>query len=192
MRELPALPSYAELTSLLSTIESADASEIHGLLCGLISATDSDANTSWQTALFPDKKRKSKKLQTALEQLYEASYHELSEFSFEFSLVLPDDDAALNHRAESLGRWCQGFLTGLKRGDITAKKEGLPAEISETLNDIGEIALVNFDGVTTNDEDETAYYELVEYVRLAVLTIYHELKPKRPEPTITSENDLLH
>ena len=188
MQELPSLPSYLELmTQLKETLPEADAAELHGLLCGYICSTSGNQNAPWEKLILGNKKNK--QVREMLQQLFEASFHQLSEFSFEFSLVLPADDTSLTQRAEGLGFWCQGFLTGLKQADITAEKNNLPDEVADTLKDIAEIALVNFDDITANEEDETAYFELVEYVRLAVLTIYHELnsnqlqqKPRKDEP----------
>jgi uncharacterized protein YgfB (UPF0149 family) len=61
------------------------------------------------------------------------------------------------------------------------------------LDDITEISEINFGDIAENDEDESAYFELVEYVRLSVLMIFHELKIDAA-PTLINENEtpLIH
>ena len=39
-----------------------------------------------------------------------------------------------------------------------------------------EIAKMNYEEVVESEEDETAYVELVEYVRMAAILIYEELR----------------
>jgi uncharacterized protein len=190
MKEIPPLPSYGELaTALTEAKTNANAAQIHGLFCGYISATSGKMDKQWEKTVFGNKK-----IQPAcrelLVQLYEISYHQMSEFSFEFSLLLPDDDTNINFRTENLGLWCQGFLTGLEQSDVPLKNRDA-SELTEALDDIVEVAQVNFGDIADDDEDETAYFELVEYVRLAALMIFQELKSSNPNNT-SDESNLLH
>lgn len=180
--------SYTELTGILQKIQpNCHVSQIHGLLCGYICATSGDPVNFWHN-IFPGVK-KSKKGEAILNSLYETTYHQLSEFSFEFAMLLPEDDADINLRAESLGLWCQGFLTGLEQSDI-ANRIQRNTELKEALDDIIEIAQLSFGDIDKNEEDEFAYFELVEYVRLSALMIFHELKSDMPEQDI-NKNDAL-
>lgn len=190
MSETSNLPSYAEFADILQKIEpTCHFAQIHGLLCGFICGTSGESEPDLWDEVFPNTK-KSKKGETVLKQIYESAYHQLSEFSFEFNLLLPDDETDINIRAEALGLWCQGFLTGLElsKVSVTHPPEG---EVKEALDDIIEIAQINFGDIASNDEDETAYFELVEYVRLTVLMIFHELKSDGSEQQ-SSEDSLLH
>jgi uncharacterized protein YgfB (UPF0149 family) len=169
---MSSLPGYTELTSALKNAESPfQAAEVHGFICGLLCATSGKIDNSWEKIILGDKKNRSAR--ELLEQLFETSYHLISEFSFEFALVLPDDKVDINARTEALGSWCQGFLTGLKQCKVPIENRE-PSEVTDTLNDMLEIAKVNYGDMSANDEDETAYFELVEYVRLGVLMIFHE------------------
>ena len=104
-------------------------------------------------------------------------------------MLLPNDKTDINLRTEALGSWCQGFLSGLKQCHIPLENRE-PGDITDTLSDITEIAKVNFGDIKTTDEDEMAYFELVEYVRLAVLMLFHELNAIEPDETIDGdEND---
>lgn len=182
----PMMPSYATLEkSLEQTVSSLYPAEVHGLMCGYICAIHDKQDYDWDT-LVPGIK-KNKKCQLLLDQLFETTYHQLSEFSFEFSLLLPSDNAAMSARAESLGLWCQGFIIGIQQS-AALKQKNVSEEITNALEDLTEIAQVDYNNMSDTDEDETAYFELVEHVRLAALMIYHELA----QPDNTDPDHLLH
>lgn len=174
MSKTPSLPSYTELESALRKIEpNSNVAQIHGFICGVLCVTSGEIGDIWKKILPTAKNPK--KTKVMLTEIYENTYHQLNEFSFEFSLLLPDDEDDINARAEALGLWCQGFLTGLEESPEPVRKHA-PAEVVEGLDDLLEIAKINFGDIASNEEDETAYYELSEYVRLTVLMIYQELK----------------
>lgn len=186
MSEMSPLPSYTDLTDALEKTQSPlHASEVHGLICGIICIAEGGAENQWETLVEgPKKNKQSTEL---LRQLYTASFEEISQFSFEFALLLPETDTDINSRAECLGFWCQGFLTGLEQAS-TSIEERTSEEVKDALNDLTEIAQVQYEDIASTDEDETAYFELVEYVRLVVLMIYHDLNTEAPP----GEENLLH
>jgi uncharacterized protein YgfB (UPF0149 family) len=184
----PSLPGYAEVTTALKkTPGRYNASQVHGLMCGLICAISAKDSTRWEGILGIAKDPEGLEV---LQRLYETSYHQMSEFSFEFTLLLPSDKTEINKRAEALGLWCQGFLTGLEQGKVPIKNRE-PGEVTEALDDFIEISQVNYDDTATTDEDETAYFELVEYVRLAALMVYQELRSENP-PILANSSSSLH
>lgn len=190
MNAKPSLPTYEEFTHSLHHIDnSLDAAETHGLLCGYLCATSGaeKMDTVFKNLLLDGKKNQ--KVYTVLQQSYEASYDYLTEFSFEFNLILPDDDTDINVRAEALGLWCQGFLTGLAQSTQALQNHPDP-EITEALNDLKEITQVKFGDISNNDEDETAYFELVEYVRLTALMLFNELKSDNSSGEATKNTQL--
>lgn len=184
MTQTHPLPSYTELAEALQGTDSTcNPAEAHGIICGLICATSGELAKDWQKMIVGPKK--DAHCSNILQDLMEASYHEMSDFSFEFSLVLPDDSIDINARTETLGLWCQGFLTGLQQSS-TPIEEFASDDVNDALNDIVEIAQVNYGDISDTDEDETAYYELVEYVRLVVLMVYHEMNNTE---SIASDDD---
>lgn len=174
MSQLPLASDYDEMTeALIATQSPFLASEAHGLLCGVICVMPDSMQRRWeQLVLGPEKDAHSIDV---IQQVYISSYQQICEFSFEFILVLPSDNLDINLRTEALGLWCQGFLTGLNQGQSPIEQTP-NEEIQEALNDLAEIAQVTFGDIPSTSEDETAYFELEEYVRLVVLMIYHELK----------------
>ncbi len=185
----PALPSYTDVAELLAAAKSSfHPAEVHGLFCGYICATSGKIDHHWEKLVLGNVK--SPEYRELLQQLYEMSYHQMSEFSFEFTLLLPGDNTDINSRTEALGLWCQGFLTGLEQSKIPLQNRE-PSDVTETLNDLIEIAQVTYGDIADNEEDETAYFELVEYVRLGVLLVFQDLKSGNPNHA-TDENNHLH
>lgn len=183
------LPSYDEIADLLLAAKSNfHPTEVHGLFCGHISGTSAKIDQSLEKLVLGN--NKNPEFREQLQQLYEISYHQMSEFSFEFTLLLPDDDSDINIRTEALGFWCQGFLTGLQQAKISIQNRE-ESDVTETINDLIEIAQVTFGDIAGDDEDEMAYFELVEYVRLSVLLIFQDLATTGPAHTL-DENNKLH
>lgn len=166
------MPSYQTLSTFLQkNALPFDASEAHGLFCGLLCGTTA-SQPQWQEILLKDQ---DPEIDTELLQaLYAWTMQKLSDFDLEFQLLLPADKKPLPSRAEALTLWCQGFLTGLKFAHVSLKSKN--QDVLEALKDISEIAKMNYEEVAANNEneDESAYVELVEYVRVAVLMIYQE------------------
>jgi hypothetical protein len=183
------LPEYTEINRILSkTTLKLNPSQAHGLICGLLCGNPHSSQV-WEEAVTGDKK--SSKARTDLKKLYNASATQLDEFLFEFQLLLPEDSNELPERAEALTLWTQGFLTGLKLSqiDIVDRESG---EVTEAINDMIEIAKMNYEDVVVSDDDEAAYIELVEYVRMAVILIYQDLHESDTGNKATGSNKHLH
>jgi uncharacterized protein YgfB (UPF0149 family) len=188
MSTVPTLPSYTDIDDTLQNAPTTyNASQVHGLMCGLLCAFSDQMQTHWEKILFGSNKQQNLEI---LEELYEKSYQQMNEFSFDFALLLPEDDIDINIRVEALGLWCQGFLTGLEHAKVPLKNRA-PGDVTEALDDFLEISQVSYGDLTQDEEDETAYVELVEYVRLAVLMIFHDLKGSDASG-LDNENDVLH
>ena len=167
------LPKYVDLERALSkTALKLHPSQVHGLICGLF-AGNPDSTAAWEELVTGGKE--TGKTHELLQALYDESTKELREFLFEFELVLPADSQELAVRAEALTLWCQGFLTGLKLAQVQIVDRE-PSEMTEAINDLIEIAKMNYENVVDSEEDEVAYTELVEYVRMAVILIYQDLR----------------
>jgi hypothetical protein len=91
-------------------------------------------------------------------------------------LLLPADDELLSSRTEALSQWCAGFLFGLALGGFR-EEVAMPDNVSEVMKDFSEISRAGFTSDATDEADEAAYMEIVEYVRMGVLLLYEELQP---------------
>ena len=167
------LPGFNDITTtLMSTELKLHASQVHGLISGVLCG-NFNQDTAWEATVMGEELLS--ETREVMHALYEGSAAQLADFLFEFQLLLPDDDDALPERAEALGVWCQGFLTGLQAGGVPVIDRE-PSELTEAIDDLIEIAKMNYDEVTASEEDEAAYTELVEYVRVAVIFIYQDLR----------------
>lgn len=156
-----------------------NASKVHGLLCGLLCVNGTLGGEAWLSCVvdeLPEDKNLIRDSQELLLELQDVTFSQLRADSFSFSLILPSDQTPLAQRTLSLGYWCQGFLSGLGLGGMQ-KSWTLSDEADEFLNDLLEISQVGFDTQNAAEEDECAYTEIVEYVRIGVLLMEQELRP---------------
>ena len=167
------LPTYLELDQALAkTALKLHSSQVHGIVAGLLCGKPIEGD-GWHQIITGGEENKI--THGVLENLYKASHKQLADFLFEFQLLLPEAEADdLVARAEGLTLWCQGFLTGLKLAEVPIVGRD-PSEVTEAINDLVEIAKMKYEEVVASEEDEEAYVELIEYVRMAVILIYQEL-----------------
>lgn len=182
------IPTYLAVSSALEKLETeVTPSEVHGTLCGLLSASVSASADLWQNSLWPHLDRDKNDLVQAdaletLNQLHEITRLQINAPNCEFELLLPDDDDPLEDRVNALGDWCQGYLVGLTLGGVEDFSP-LPDNAREVANDLVEIARAGSSyELEGSEEDEHAYAELVEYLRVGILLINEELQPTQTPP----------
>ena len=181
-------PTFIELSQLLdNTALKLHPSQVHGLICGVYCG-NSKSTAAWETLIKGDEASGAHEV---LQSLYEKSVKQLEDFLFEFQLILPADSSELPSRAEALTLWCQGFLTGLKLGNVQIVGRE-PGEMTEAINDLIEIAKMNYEEVVASEEDEAAYIELVEFIRVAVILIYQDLQEANEPPQPSYSSGHLH
>jgi uncharacterized protein len=127
----------------------------------------------------------------ALTALYEATVGSLRSTEMQFDLLLPDDTETLDERARALGLWCNGFLYGLGSNGAADPRQ-LSADVAEIVRDLGEISRAGVDGQDSEEANETAFAELVEFVRVGVQLIFEELSQKRTPPPVHAPAATLH
>lgn len=192
------MPSSSEaisLTELARTLEhlaaGCTAPELHGVLTGLLAGgarlnrptllkvLETHANIDQSFGDTPA---------TGLWQLQLSTLNDLGSSELEFQPLVPDDDDDLALRVTSLADWCQGFLVGfgtaIKPNDTRIHEES----IRETLQDIVQVSQVDADAQDNDESDESAYAELYEFVRMAVIHLFEEMQPA-DEPLMGDEAD---
>lgn len=171
--------SYQSLNEALThTATQLHPSEAHGLLSGILCAANSD-QLPFKEWVAGD--HLSQQADAAISALYEQTKEQLASPDFVLRLYLPEDDATdLAKRAEALALWCQGFLVGLKLIGVTTETV-TAVDVKEALQDLTELSKMQYDAVVDSEEDEAAYAELVEYVRMAAMLIH--------DNTIGAEHD---
>ena len=178
---------YYSLDDALARAQtSMDPSDCHGLLAGLICAAGFADPRLWMAEVFEDYNPKDKPQAEAfrlVQALYEDELARMNSPDLDFTLLLPDDEDALRDRVASLGSWCGGFLSGLGLGGVKEQAQ-LAEEISELIDDFAQISRVDFDLDSPDEEEQAAFEEVVEYVRIGVLFVNEELQPSKAPPRI--------
>ena len=167
-----------------------DAAQTHGLLTGRLAIAGVSAGPDWLLQVLEGVEEGNAlraECQKHLDTLYQATFWQLSERLSEFEPLLPGDDDVVGMRTAALAHWCEGFLHGL----VSAKhddglKERLGAEpLSDIIKDMLQITRAGLDEESDEEENESAYVDLVEYLRIAAQLCYEELadirKPRNQE-----------
>jgi len=171
--------SHQELEQLLHAADAeGGASEAQGLLAGIICAGGKSEPALWLAHMLGENtlSAAANEVSEQLTSLHTDILRQFNDDAFGFHLLLPDDDAPLSLRTEALSQWCGGYLYGLALGGIREDAE-MPENVSEVMKDFYEISRARFAYETTDDADEAAYIEIVEYVRMSVLLLHEELQP---------------
>lgn len=173
-----------------------NAGQTHGLLCSRLALAGAEGASRWLTQVLadtdPDNALRSE-CEAMLEALCTATWQQLSGRQLDFMLLLPDDDEAALVRAEAMGQWCEGFLHGLvseTHGDKL--RERLATDpLSDIIKDMLEITRATVGDEADDEGNESAFAELVEYLRVAAQLTYEELAEFRAPAEKTPRNELV-
>jgi len=173
----PVLPDYYGFNDLLQSNQLlVDAALAHGIICSLVCVGNLMDGQLWLELLLGvtgGENAMSSECRQALIELYDITSRQLQDTDLTFQMLLPTDDLALEQRVKALGRWCQGFLQGLQLADVNGEEVD-EDEVMEFIDDIADIAHIDYDTVQPLSEDETNYMEIVEYLRVGVMMVYYE------------------
>jgi hypothetical protein len=179
--------SYAVLDRALAEAGSAaEAAESHGCLCGALVAMTAYRPADWIQEVWAaeDEGPVPVALRETLETAFMETAQALGGQSMEFEPLLPDDDQPLADRVTALGQWCQGFLYGVGVGQLPPL-DTIAGEVGEVLKDFSEISRAAIDSDDSEESNEDAYIELLEFVRIGTQTLYEELGPTRERHLVT-------
>ncbi len=176
--------SYDRWNTLLDqAFVMASAAELHGLISGLLSGGLSSDGNDFLAVLYDflnDGQALPQALKTDVLQLISHTTARLQSGDYDFSLLLPNEDDALNERLEALVEWTQAFLVGfaVQQTDLSL----LSDDVRDAIEQLTEITKVDI--ATPNDssaeENEEAYYMVLEHVRLMVFSCFNEVGQKFP------------
>lgn len=177
------LPSYSEFDALIHRAKGdLSPAECHGVLCALLAVQPDPTAEQWLAEILPDAVANAtggdvlaREAVQAMVDLFQMSQQQLLSSTFSFDLLLPADDEDLASRSAALGEWCRGFLYGLGLsgiGDI----QRLPDDLPEILLDMEKISHAGDYEAQDEEEDEQAFTELVEYVRVGAMMLNEEFQ----------------
>jgi len=170
------------------------AAEAHGTLIGMMCATGQVAAQDWwaQVLESADDTQTMQEPPEVVNTLYSEAVNSLLDATGTFDLMLPDDDDALELRADALHEWCHGFLYGY---GVAGGREValLPEDAAEVVRDMAQFAQASFELGEDAEEDELSYSELVEYLRVGVMLLFETLYPREPQKreTVLDEDEPL-
>jgi uncharacterized protein YgfB (UPF0149 family) len=173
--------SYAEIQRVLADERSmTDAAEAHGTLAGALCTASTYRFEDWLQEILPE--GRAHDLSTgALRGLYFLTTETLTGAEMSFEPLLPDDAQPLDERTAALSQWCVGFLYGLGSGAIQDLSK-LSGEVGEVVKDFDELTRVGVGTGESEEENESAYAELMEFVRVGVQLVFEELESLRERP----------
>lgn len=182
--------TFPEVARTLEDLSSSvPAAEAHGCLCGALCTTAHYSMERWLEEIIPDAdKRADDDNQQALRLLYADTLKAVRGDEMDLELLLPDDDSPLEARAAALSLWCQGFLYGFGTGE-PVKDDELPPNVGEVLRDLTHIGRASVELEGGSEEEEAAYTEVVEYVRVGVQLIHDELGELREGEGVARAGD---
>ncbi len=165
-------PRYRRIAQLAEDHPDFSAAEIHGALSGMLCSDRGLDYEHWLRTLFEeDTTRFSDTERDVLAALYHTTKAELDAPDLSFRLLLPDDEQPLADRMRALGDWCQGFLFGFGQA---AGEQSWSEDSSEVLRDLVEISRLDVED--SSSEDEEAFTQIAEYVRMAVQVVRGECR----------------
>lgn len=183
--------SYEAIDDALLKLDAInEASEAHGTLCGMTCISGKGDINNWLTHILGKVDANDVELdsnQNVLQTLHDKTVAELTEQNYELELLLHSEDDSLDVRIDDLCNWCQGFLYGLSAAGLTDIKK-LPTDASEILQDMMDISKAGYDSEDDEEENEAAFAEIVEYLRIGVYLIYNTFNGNG----LTSDTTVLH
>lgn len=147
--------------------ELAGASELHGLLMGIVTVAQAPTSEEWQHILqqLAFEPLSDEALQLLTDEGEDAAAA-LEDDTLDYMPMLPDDQHLLEERVQALADWCNGVVLGfgLASGQLR------PDE-AELLQDLQEVAAVEFESDDNDEDGEAGYADLLEFVRLIPVSL---------------------
>lgn len=162
---------------------------IQGMLIGLLCGDNDIQEAVWIKKLIEEANIKSIKesFLQVLHDLYQETNKGMNGSGFELELCLPDDSEPLVYRAMMVGQLCEGILYGLGLiGCLNDAENEIAPDVRELVNDFSDIASIDIDdlgkSVEEGDTEESDLMQLVEFVKIGILTINESLNPVDAQP----------
>jgi uncharacterized protein YgfB (UPF0149 family) len=170
--------NYKELDNLLTDASAGSrAAECHGFLCGYLCVYDNMQEDTFRKYLLADMTDKEMfaECYKQITELAAEIYLKIASEDFTLELLLPDETCPLSERSEALVQWCEGFLSGLGVAGVT-DFDLLSFECRELIQDLYKICRLDAEEINASgDEQEAAFSELTEYVRMGAMLLHVEM-----------------
>ena len=169
-----------EVHEFLSDVESSpSASELHGMLAGLVCAgVEEEDIDNWLPLLCLENTYLSEDEYQPFKQDVQAVFvqvaKDLDDYEMGFDILLPEESVGLNDRLTAMRSWCSGYLKALDEyGEIS--RESLSDDCAEFLDDVKQITELDSEDEPFDEELEASYMTLHEHLRVGVQLVYANL-----------------
>jgi uncharacterized protein YgfB (UPF0149 family) len=153
------------------------AAEIHGVISGQLCAEEAGYDLNLSLKILEIERGSGEVITSLLKMLADDIKAQLGAEDFAFQPLLPSDDEDIRARLAALADWCDGFNAGFA-GAWVREEAAMPEQTREVLNDFSRIAQVEQEDEATERENEVNLMEIVEYVRMAAITVFLQNGPK--------------
>lgn len=172
------LPDFEHTLAIVQgNLEASELSECHGVCLGLLCRRAGASLDAFMGLLdmLQLVSNPGTALKMSLEELLVSSKAQLVDEDLSITLWLPSDEETLEDRTMALSHWCSGFLAGLGASGEDDLKS-LTDDSNEAMKDLQQISSADVSDTTESEEDEKAFAEIVEYIRIVVLMIREDLR----------------
>lgn len=166
-------------TSLTQIGSESSASEIHGILCGLLCTKSDIEFQEWLLHIAPAIAARDLLAQQGRQQLidfFTETVSSLADNDLKFYPLLPDDEKSNLICLEAIAQWAQGFLMGLSLAGIKITST-LPDDVEDFIETMVSISDADSYELAEDESDEQAIVELIEFIRIGVLLTNEEMNP---------------
>lgn len=159
--------------------------EFHGMITGLVcarSGSELDKNSiDYIVDYIGFLDEMEDRLRQLLIHLYQQTFDLIDQPNAVFELLL-DDHENPETALDDLGAWCRGFIFGINVDPYKVPETGLANEAYADILKISEAEIGDLD----EEEATEAIFEIEEYIRIAVETIYDAMPHDAAQPSTQS------
>lgn len=167
--------NHQSLVSILGEHDfTATASEVHGLLTGLIAGGMFKGSVDYLehlSELFNNGLSLKGSLKKAVDDMTVEIFGQFESEDMSFELLLLDEEESLTDQATELLNWIQYFLVGfgLNQRDLKTASN----ELREIIEDFTDITRMDTE-LEDNNENQANFYEIVEFIRISSVLCHQE------------------
>lgn len=166
---------HEQLNAILNEHDfTATASELHGLLTGLVAGgmfKESNDYLHHMAELFNNGLTVKGSLKSASEQLVNEIFDQFESEDMSFELLLLDEDESLSDQAVELLNWVQYFLVGFGFNQRDLKTAS--NELREIIEDFTNITRMDTE-LDDSNETQADFYEIIEFIRVSAILCHQE------------------
>tara|TARA_Y100001935_G_C17261416_1_gene486636 strand:- start:140 stop:652 length:513 start_codon:yes stop_codon:yes gene_type:complete len=152
--------------------------EAHAIAIGICCGIAEDKAKLWEEGVYSDLEAEENitiECRSYLDKIFSVAADQLKDISFSFQLWLPQETESVVNEATAIKNWAQGFLYGFGLASRLVNDK-LSQESREALKDFYDIGQLSTNLEGSEDENQIALTEIEEYMRVAVMLIYEDVR----------------